>query len=147
MAQEWVTRVVLGTGCDRVEAAPCGRPILGMENGRAQGPAPTRYLSLSNVIERFKSLTTTRYIDGVETGEWDPSPGKLWNTAQQGETNAAYGKQLIERLSEALSNRLGSGSSERNLYRMRQFYLARKISPQPAKLSWPIIEFSSRLLN
>ena len=77
----------------RVGAAPRGRPILGMENGRAHGPAPTGYLSLSNVIERFKSLTTTRYIDGVETGEWDPFPGKLWNTAQQGETNAVYGKQ------------------------------------------------------
>ena len=57
---------------------PWWSPTLCVANGRAQGPAPTRYLSLSNVIERFKSLTTTRYIDGVKTGEWDPFCGKLW---------------------------------------------------------------------
>ena len=55
---------------------------------------------------------------------------------QQGESNAAYGKELVERLSEDLSNKLGSGFSERNLYRMRQFYLAHKISPPAAELSW-----------
>jgi len=31
---------------------------------------------------------------------------------------------------------LGGGFSERNLYKMRQFYLGNKISPAPAKLSW-----------
>jgi hypothetical protein len=46
------------------------------------------------------------------------SAGELWNTEQQGETNAFYGKQQIERLSEDLSNRLGSGFSERNLLGM-----------------------------
>jgi hypothetical protein len=28
--------VVFGTGRSRIGVAPCGRPILGMENGRAQ---------------------------------------------------------------------------------------------------------------
>ena len=55
---------------------------------------------------------------------------------QLGETNAVYGKQLIAHLSEDLTNKLGSGFSERNLYKMRQFYLAHEISPAPAKLSW-----------
>jgi len=55
---------------------------------------------------------------------------------QLGQTNAVYGKQLIAHLSEDLSHKLGSGFSERNLYKMRQFYLAHEISPAPAKLSW-----------
>ena len=34
--------------------------------------------SLSDVIKRFKSLTTKRYIDGVNNNGWHPFPGKLW---------------------------------------------------------------------
>ena len=55
---------------------------------------------------------------------------------QQGETNAIYGDHLIARLSKDLSKTLGSGFSERNLRKMRQFYLANEIWPVPAKLTW-----------
>jgi len=56
---------------------------------------------------------------------------------QQGETNAIYGDHLLARLSEDLMDKLGSGFSERNLYNMRQFYLAHEeISQHPAKLTW-----------
>ena len=30
------------------------------------------------MIERFKSLTTTRYIEGVKNAGWLSFPGKLW---------------------------------------------------------------------
>jgi hypothetical protein len=46
------------------------------ERGRARGPAPTR--SLSDVVGWFKSLTTTRYIDGVRNAGWEPFCGRLW---------------------------------------------------------------------
>ena len=62
--------------------------------------------------------------------------GRIVQQEQLGETNAVYGKQLIAHLSEDLTNELGSGFSERNLYKMRQFYLALKILPTSAKLSW-----------
>jgi hypothetical protein len=56
---------------------------------------------------------------------------------QQGETNAIYGDHLLARLSEDLMDKLGSGFSERNLYNMRQFYLAHEeISQTSAKLTW-----------
>ena len=55
---------------------------------------------------------------------------------QQGETNAIYGDHLIVRLSKDLSETLGSGFSERNLRKMRQFYLANEIWPPAAKLTW-----------
>jgi len=46
---------------------------------------------------------------------------------QRGEANVVYIKQLIEQLSEDLSRQWDSGFSKRNLYKMRQFYLAHKL--------------------
>ncbi len=58
--------------------------------GRPRGGAPTestgyqdpettaRRLSLSDVVERYKSLTTHRYRLGVRDDGWPPSDGKLW---------------------------------------------------------------------
>ena len=45
-------------------------------NGQAQGPAPT--MTLSNVIQRFKSITTTLYRNGVHKQNWVPFDGKFW---------------------------------------------------------------------
>ncbi len=61
-----------------VGTAPRGRPYPGKEKGQARGPVPTGFLSLPDVIERFKSLTTTRYIEGVKNAGWLSFPGKLW---------------------------------------------------------------------
>ena len=44
--------------------------------GQSQGIAPT--LALSDVIKRFKSLTTKQYIVGVRKIDWQPINGKLW---------------------------------------------------------------------
>lgn len=55
-----------------VGAVPCDRP----KPGQPQGVAPT--LSLPEVLHRFKSLTTKRYIDGVKYSGWPPFPGRLW---------------------------------------------------------------------
>jgi putative transposase len=44
------------------------------------GVAPTegRGLSLADVVQRFKTLTTKRYVDGVKQHGWQPFPGRLW---------------------------------------------------------------------
>ena len=56
---------------------------------------------------------------------------------QQGETNAIYGDHLLTRLSEDLSETLGSGFSKSNLYNMRRFYLAHEENLQATgKLTW-----------
>ena len=48
-------------------------------NGQPRGVAPTAAeLSLPDVVHRFKSLTTARYIRGVKQKQWPPFPGKLW---------------------------------------------------------------------
>lgn len=66
--------VLVGT----VGADPCVCPYTGQpQNTRQpQGVAPT--LSLSDVVHRFKTLTTKRYIDGVKQCGWPAFRGRLW---------------------------------------------------------------------
>ena len=70
--------VCVGEGPCALPTAPRGRPLPGIENGQARGPVPTGCPSLSDVMERFKSLSTTRYIAGVKTAGWLSFSGKLW---------------------------------------------------------------------
>lgn len=50
---------------------------IGLGNGPAQRPAPTD-LSLSDIIYGFKSITTKRYIDGVNNKGWQLFNKKIW---------------------------------------------------------------------
>lgn len=56
--------------------ADAGRGGVADGSGQPQGVAPT--LSLADVVHRFKSLTTSRYADGVERSRWPPFRGRLW---------------------------------------------------------------------
>ncbi|RRA50386.1 YhcG family protein [Acidipila sp. EB88] len=58
-------------------------------------------------------LTTTYWLVGRRLVEFE----------QGGKERAAYGSELLKRLSVDLRNQLGRGFSERNLEQMRQFYL------------------------
>ena len=58
-----------------VGADLCVRPNPGVENGQTQRSVPT---TLSDVIKRFKTLTTRRYINGVRGHGWYSFCGKLW---------------------------------------------------------------------
>ena len=56
---------------------------------------------------------------------------------QRGETRAAYGKGLIKELSRRLMDEFGRGFHERNLWFMRNFYLAYpKVNALRSELSW-----------
>jgi REP element-mobilizing transposase RayT len=61
-----------------------GVPNTGTEEGRTRGSAPTqasqriRALSVPEVVQRFKTLTTKRYGDGVRNALWQPFPNRLW---------------------------------------------------------------------
>ena len=46
-------------------------------NGQPQGVAPTK-LSLSDVVHRFKTMTTKRYSDGVKQLDWKPYYNTFW---------------------------------------------------------------------
>jgi len=58
-------------------------------------------------------LTTTYWLVGRRLVEFE----------QGGKQRAAYGSELLKRLSRDLQAQLGRGFSERNLEQMRQFYL------------------------
>ena len=47
-------------------------------SGQPPGVAPTGTMSLPDVVQRFKSLTTARYRHGVLQNRWPPFPGRLW---------------------------------------------------------------------
>ena len=62
---------------NNVGATPCGCPDTQL--GQARGPAPTNNrFSLSDIVHRFKSLTTARYRYGVRHNGWHPFQGRLW---------------------------------------------------------------------
>ena len=58
-----------------VGAGPCACPAV--PTGRPQGVAPT-VMSLSDVVHRFKSLTTALYRQGVTENGWVPFCNRLW---------------------------------------------------------------------
>jgi putative transposase len=46
--------------------------------GQPQGAAPTRYFSLSDLMNRYKSLTTHQYMQGVKSNRWPRFDRRLW---------------------------------------------------------------------
>ena len=63
---------------EHVGAGPCACPKqINDKDGATTGSRPYNF-SLSNVIERFKSLTTFRYIEEIDNSNWQPFNGKLW---------------------------------------------------------------------
>ncbi|MCL2777409.1 MAG: hypothetical protein FWD73_05345 [Polyangiaceae bacterium] len=66
-----------------VGAAPRGRPVGARDNvfvGAAPRgrPALAGTMSLGVVVQRFKTLTMKRYIDGVRHAGWTPFQSRLW---------------------------------------------------------------------
>ena len=61
-----------------VGAGPRACPDIDDEStkGQPQGVAPT--MSLSDIVHRFKTLTTKRYTDGVKQKNWQRFDKKLW---------------------------------------------------------------------
>jgi len=56
----------------RAGANPCVCPA---DSGPNRGVRP---YGLGDVLQRFKSLTTKRYMDGVRYHGWPPFSGRLW---------------------------------------------------------------------
>lgn len=53
--------------------------ILTIISGRIWESAPTKNIfKLSDIIQRFKILTTNKYIYGVRNNHWLPFDGRLW---------------------------------------------------------------------
>jgi putative transposase len=71
--------VLVGSGTV-VGVGPCAYPDHNQTPkriGQPRGVAPTG-LSLSDMVHRFKTLTTKRYADGVKECGWPPFRARLW---------------------------------------------------------------------
>ena len=77
-------KLFVGAGpcaCPNINSGPCACPIGQPQNitGQPQGVAPTGTgMSLCDVVHRFKTLTTKRYVDGVKNNHWPLFNNKLW---------------------------------------------------------------------
>lgn len=86
----------------------------------------TRYPSIlgeiSRVIEAARR-SAVRSVNSVMTSAYWLIGQRIVEFEQKGEQRAAYGEELLGRLSGDLSLRYGRGFSRQNLQQMRQFYL------------------------
>ena len=77
---------------------------------------------ISNVIDAARR-SAARSVNCIMTAAYWLIGRRIVETEQKGERRAAYGEELLERLSADLSKRYGRGFGVDNLQRFRTFYL------------------------
>jgi len=78
--------------------------------------------SIAELLQRGRQHAA-KSVNAVLTATYWSIGRRLVEYEQGGKGRAAYGSELLKRLSRDLQSRLGRGFSERNLEQMRQFYL------------------------
>ena len=98
------------------------------------------YKEIKNLIEEKEANDKVRYLESnKEIIKTYYEIGRLLTNAQGGEEKAKYGDGLIKKWSEKLTKEYGNGYSEKNLKRMRKFYIYfknEKRSTLLTQLSW-----------
>lgn len=93
------------------------------------------YSQIKQVLLQARSAVLTTVNTAMVQAYWHI--GKLIVDAQGGEERAAYGDDLIKRISQRLTQEFGKGFTATNLRYMRQFYLVFPIYHSLSdKLSW-----------
>jgi predicted nuclease of restriction endonuclease-like (RecB) superfamily len=77
---------------------------------------------ISTVIDAARR-SAARSVNCIMTAAYWLIGRRIVESEQKGEKRAAYGEELLERLSVDLGERYGRGFSRQNLQQMRQFYL------------------------
>jgi hypothetical protein len=77
--------------------------------------------SIAELLQRGRQHAA-KSVNAVLTATYWSIGRRLVEYEQGGKGRAAYGSELLKRLSRDLQSRLGRGFSERNLEQMRQFY-------------------------
>ncbi len=86
---------------------------------------------------------TAQAIDTVMTSAYFEVGRQIVEEEQRGAERAGYGTQLIERLAQALTTRLGRGFGRRNLAHMRAFFLAYRDATAPWLPIWQTVSAKS----
>jgi hypothetical protein len=83
---------------------------------------------ISELLERGRRAAA-RSVNGILTATYWEIGRRIVEYEQEGQERAAYGEALLKRLASDLKARFGCGFSDRNLLKMRVFYLGWEISP------------------
>ena len=91
---------------------------------------------IKNILEQGRNQARTAVNFAMVEAYWLIGQ-RIVSEEQKGEERAAYGKQILKQLASALSSEFGKGLDERELRRIRQFYLCFPIrdAVRP-ELSW-----------
>ena len=98
---------------------------------------------LTGVVELLETArrTTARAVNSIMTATYWEIGRRIVEFEQKGEKRAEYGEELLSRLAQDLSTRLGRGFSRFNLGRFGAFYLAfpseqENLPPWPTSLAF-----------
>lgn len=96
------------------------------------------YSQIKQVLLQARAAVLTTVNTAMVQAYWHI--GKLIVDAQGGEERAAYGDDLIKRISQRLTQEFGKGFTATNLRYMRMFYLSFPIYHSLSdKLSWSLL--------
>ncbi|MDP8211908.1 MAG: DUF1016 N-terminal domain-containing protein [Candidatus Zapsychrus exili] len=90
---------------------------------------------ISYIYQEAKERSN-KIVDSILTKAYWEIGKKIVEIDQGGQERASYDKQIIEKLSEGLTERLGKGFSVENLRKMRRFYISYPIRSAPTELDW-----------
>ena len=128
-----IVRGIVGAtprGCP--DTTPRGCPVA---NGQAQGPAPTRgTLGVGDIVHRFKTMTTKRYVDGVKQWGWKPFPGRLWQRNYW--EHIVHNERELNRIRGYIHNNPAKWETDR-------LNLSENSSVCPIMVSEPVVTYAS----
>lgn len=105
------------------------------------------YSRISEIIQNARK-NIGRTVDSEMVKAYWLIGKEIIEEEQKGKKRAEYGSNLIESVSERLSNNYGTGFSEQNLWNMRQFYTMYPIlSALRRELSWTQYRILMRVEN
>ena len=105
------------------------------------------YAEIKNILQQARSKAQTAVNSAMVEAYWLIGK-RIIEEEQQGEKRAQYGKKVLQNLAQSLASEFGKGLDERELRRLRQFYLYFPIwdTVRP-ELSWSHYRLLIRVSN
>jgi len=105
------------------------------------------YNNVKNILEGARTNVYRAANIEMVQAYWNIG-GEIIEEEQKGESRAEYGAFLIKQLAVKLTTKYGKGFDERNLFYMKQFYLAfPKVNALRSDLSWTHYRILMRIEN
>jgi predicted nuclease of restriction endonuclease-like (RecB) superfamily len=107
----------------------------------------TFYADIKHILEQARSKAQSAVNSAMVEAYWLIGK-RIIEEEQQGQTRAKYGREILKKLAKTLSTEFGKGLDERELRRIRQFYLCFPIwdTVRP-ELSWSHYRLLIRISN